>query len=83
MNRYFIYCRKSTEDDDRQAISLEPQEIELTRFAAQHVLPVADVLLERKSARKPGRTQEIHPMSMKKATSCSEFFMKAVSGSFR
>jgi hypothetical protein len=30
---YFIYCRKSTEDEDHQAISLESHQIELSQLA--------------------------------------------------
>jgi site-specific DNA recombinase len=55
MHRYFIYCRKSAEDDDHQAISLESQHRELIRFARNHDLSVADVLFEKRSARRPGR----------------------------
>lgn len=55
MHQYFIYCRKSTEDDDHQAISLESQRIELLRFAAAHSLYIKEVLYESRSARLPGR----------------------------
>jgi site-specific DNA recombinase len=55
MHRYFIYCRKSTEDDEHQAISLESQYRELTRFAEHYSLVVVGVLSESKSARVPGR----------------------------
>ncbi|HUZ92569.1 MAG TPA: recombinase family protein [Candidatus Paceibacterota bacterium] len=55
MHRYFIYCRKSTENEDHQAISLESQYRELMRFAEEHALPVVEVLSESKSARTPGR----------------------------
>ena len=54
MHRYFIYCRKSTEDDDHQALSLESQRRELARFAAEQSLPVVDTVWESKSARVPG-----------------------------
>ena len=55
MHRYFIYCRKSTEDDDHQTISLESQYRELRRFADHHALAVVAVLTESRSARTPGR----------------------------
>lgn len=55
MHQYFVYCRKSTEDDDHQAISLESQRIELLRFAAGRGLQIRDVLVESRSARLPGR----------------------------
>lgn len=56
MHRYFIYCRKSTEDDDHQSISLESQYRELTRFAEGHSLNVTEVFFEQKSARTLGRS---------------------------
>jgi site-specific DNA recombinase len=55
MHQYIIYCRKSTEDDDHQALSLESQHRELVRFAAAQQLPILDALFESKSARQPGR----------------------------
>ena len=32
---YFLYIRKSTDEDDRQVLSLEAQEVELNEFAAR------------------------------------------------
>lgn len=55
MHRYFIYCRKSAEGDDHQAISLESQHRELIRFARERGLFVVDALFEKRSARRPGR----------------------------
>jgi site-specific DNA recombinase len=54
MLRYFIYCRKST-DDDGQALSLESQRLELIRFAEEGALSIAGTFLESRSARLPGR----------------------------
>jgi hypothetical protein len=51
----FHLCRKSTEDDDHQAISLESQRRELVRFAESHALSVTGILFEKKSARDPHR----------------------------
>jgi len=50
-----MYCRKSTEDDDHQAISLGPQRIKLLRFTEAHGLSVKEVLSESRSAKAPGR----------------------------
>ena len=54
-DKYFIYCRKSTEEDDRQVLSIESQIRELTDLAKKLNLPVADILTESKSAKAPGR----------------------------
>lgn len=55
MPRFFIYCRKSTEDDDRQILSIDSQLTELKRLAEQRGLSVVAVLSESRSAKKPGR----------------------------
>jgi DNA invertase Pin-like site-specific DNA recombinase len=55
MPGYFIYCRKSSEAEDRQVLSIESQTRELEQIAAKLNLPVAEVLTESKSAKDPGR----------------------------
>src|SRR5450756_1445183 len=55
MPGYFIYCRKSSEAEDRQVLSIESQTRELKELAAKLNLPVAEVLVESKSAKDPGR----------------------------
>jgi len=55
MPGHFIYCRKSTEAEDRQVLSIESQTRELEQLAAKLNLPVAEVLTESKSAKDPGR----------------------------
>ena len=55
MNGYFIYCRKSTEAEDRQVLSIESQVRELQELAKKLGMPVAEVLTESKSAKEPGR----------------------------
>ena len=53
--RYFIYCRKSTEAEDRQILSINSQITELERHAARKGLQIIGVLTEAKSAKAPGR----------------------------
>ena len=55
MFKYFIYSRKSTEDEDRQMLSIEAQLSELNAIAAEHGLVVVHVFEESKSAKGPGR----------------------------
>ena len=52
---YFIYCRKSTESEDRQILSIDSQISELKRHAVRKGLHIAAVLTEAKSAKAPGR----------------------------
>jgi site-specific DNA recombinase len=55
MPGYFIYCRKSSEAEDRQVLSIESQTGELEQLALKLNVPVAEILSEAKSAREPGR----------------------------
>jgi site-specific DNA recombinase len=55
MLRYFVYCRKSTESEDRQVLSLESQLNELKDLARRLNLSVIDTFIESKSAKSPGR----------------------------
>src|SRR3989344_4845643 len=53
--KYFIYARKSTEDEDRQILSIEAQLVELKEFAAKEKLEIVALLCEAKTAKEPGR----------------------------
>ncbi|MFA7652271.1 MAG: recombinase family protein, partial [Candidatus Omnitrophota bacterium] len=53
--RYFIYTRKSTDNEERQILSIESQLQELKDFAKRECLEVTDVFTESKTAKEPGR----------------------------
>src|SRR3990167_9489459 len=53
--KYFIYCRKSSEEEDRQILSLDAQKRELEEFATKSNLFIVDIFMESKSAFKTGR----------------------------
>jgi site-specific DNA recombinase len=55
MFRYIVYCRKSSEAEDRQVLSIESQTSELKRLAERLSLSVADIFSESRSAKSPGR----------------------------
>jgi len=54
--KYFLYARKSTEDDDKQIMSIEAQLFELREFARKENLEILSEFQESKSAKTPGRT---------------------------
>jgi len=53
--KYFLYARKSTEDEERQVMSIEAQLAELAEFAKRDGIEIAETYIESKSAKKPGR----------------------------
>ena len=53
--KYFIYARKSTEEEDRQILSIEAQLVELKEFAAKEKLEIVASFQEAKTAKEPGR----------------------------
>ena len=53
--KFVIYARKSTESEDRQALSIQSQIFEMKEIAKRENLKVVDILQESKSAKQPGR----------------------------
>lgn len=55
MNNFFIYIRKSTDEPDRQILSIEAQVDELKEFAQKEGLEIAKTFIESQTAKEPGR----------------------------
>src|SRR5208337_4734205 len=55
MSQYIIYCRKSSESEERQVLSIESQMKELKELAERLKLPILKILTESQSAKYPGR----------------------------
>lgn len=53
--KYIIYCRKSTDTEDKQVLSLESQENEMLSLAQVNGLEVKEILRESRSAKTVGR----------------------------
>ncbi|CAN5700549.1 hypothetical protein BH11PAT2_BH11PAT2_05420 [soil metagenome] len=53
--KYILYCRKSTDNEDKQVLSLDSQKIELERLAEREGIEIIAVMTESKSAKEPGR----------------------------
>ena len=53
--KYFLYARKSTEEDNQQVMSIEAQLFELRDFARKENLEILEEFQESKSAKTPGR----------------------------
>ncbi len=55
MIKYFIYCRKSSEEEERQILSIEAQLTELREYAHKEGLFVVREFTESQTAKEPGR----------------------------
>ena len=55
MLKYFIVCRKSSEDEDRQMLSIDAQLSELNSIAQENGLNAVNTFTESMSAKEPGR----------------------------
>lgn len=52
--KYFIYCRRSSEEESKQVQSLETQERELHEYATKYNLEIKEIIKESKSAKTDG-----------------------------
>jgi len=57
MIKYIAYCRKSTDEKDKQVLSIEAQIAELKEFAKKENLIITEFISEAKTAKVPGREQ--------------------------
>jgi len=55
MIKYIAYCRRSIEQEEKQALSIEAQIAELKEFASKEKIEVVEYLTEAKTAKVPGR----------------------------
>src|SRR3989338_2225200 len=62
--KYILYARKSTEEDDRQILSIEAQVFELKEFAAKEKLEIVASFQEAKTAKEPGRVKFAEMLSL-------------------
>ena len=53
--KFFLYARKSTDEPDRQILSIEAQITELQEFAEKENLNVVETFIESQTAKIPGR----------------------------
>ena len=62
--KYILYARKSTEEDDRQVLSIEAQLVELREYAAKEKLEIVASFCEAKTAKEPGRMKFAEMLSL-------------------
>ncbi len=53
--KFFLYARKSTDVEDKQVLSIDAQITELREFAKRENLQIAEVFIEKRTAKIPGR----------------------------
>jgi len=62
--KYIGYCRKSTDEKDRQVLSIDQQIFSLKEFAKKEKLEIVDFVIEAKTAKEPGREKFVEVISM-------------------
>lgn len=55
MPKFYMYARKSTDEEDKQVLSIGSQINELREFAKKENLEIVDEFTEAKTAKEPGR----------------------------
>jgi site-specific DNA recombinase len=55
MKNLILYARKSTDVEDKQALSIDAQLVELRQFAEREQIHIVAELIEKRSAKTPGR----------------------------
>ena len=55
--KYIAYCRKSTDEKDKQVLSIEQQIASLKEYSEREHLEIIDYVTEAKTAKVPGREQ--------------------------
>ncbi len=68
MNKYFIYCRKSSEQEDRQVLSLDSQVSENKKTIEKYRIDpksIVDIYKESFSAKNPGKRPKFNEMIMR------------------
>lgn len=55
MSKFFLYARKSTDEPDRQILSIEAQIAELREFSEREHLEIVQEFVESQTAKEPGR----------------------------
>ena len=71
--KYVLYARKSTEEDDRQVLSIQAQLAELHSYSAKEKFDIVASFYEAKTAKEPGEKHRRKPFSFGAGTARSEF----------
>ncbi len=53
--KYIAYCRRSTDEKDRQVLSIEAQVAEIKEYAKREQVDIAEFITESRTAKEPGR----------------------------